>query len=137
MRTAIDTNVISALWSKEESAPRIAAALGEAKNAGGLVISPAVYAELLAHPATNEDSVNSFLAETHVEVDFELPRPVWLEACRRFAKYAVRRRRSGGEGPRRLLPDFIVGAHALTEADRLMTLDPRRYSRDFPELTLV
>jgi len=36
-----------------------------------------------------------------------------------------------------LLADFIVGAHALTRSDRLLTLDPSRYSRDFPELEQI
>jgi predicted nucleic acid-binding protein len=36
-----------------------------------------------------------------------------------------------------LLADFIIGSHALSEADRFMTLDPKRYKQDFPELTLI
>jgi hypothetical protein len=38
--------------------------------------------------------------------------------------------------PESLLADFVVGAHALLLADRLMPLDAARYSRDFPELLL-
>jgi len=38
---------------------------------------------------------------------------------------------------KRLLSDFIVGSHALEQADRLMTLDPKRYNRDFPELKII
>ena len=137
MRTAIDTNVLSALWSKEPLAPDIARSLGNAKTEGGLVVGAPVYAELLAYPRATESFVNTFLTDTGIDVDFEFPQPVWLEAGRRFARYAKRRRRSRHQGPRRLLADFIIGSHALTQADRLMTLDPKRYKKDFPELKLI
>jgi predicted nucleic acid-binding protein len=137
MRTAIDTNVLSALWSKEPLASDIARNLGDAKTDGGLVVSAPVYAELLAYPKATESFVNGFLADTDIVVDFEFQRSVWLEAGRRFARYAKRRRRSAGEDPKRLLADFIIGSHALAQADRFMTLDPKRYTRDFPELKLV
>jgi hypothetical protein len=81
--------------------------------------------------------VNGFLSDTGIDVDFEFQQSVWLEAGRRFARYAKRRRRSAREGPKRLLADFIIGSHALTQADRFMTLDPQRYKQDFPELKLL
>lgn len=137
MRTAIDTNVLSALWSKEPLASRVAGSLGGARNEGGLVVSAAVYAELLAHPSAAESFVNNFLADTGIVVDFEFQQSVWVEAGRRFARYAKRRRRSPREEPERLLTDFIIGSHALAQADRLMTLDPKRYQRDFPELKII
>jgi predicted nucleic acid-binding protein len=36
-----------------------------------------------------------------------------------------------------LLADFLIGSHALVQADRLLTLDPHRYSQDFPEVRLM
>jgi predicted nucleic acid-binding protein len=137
MRTAIDTNVISALWSKEPLSVEIARNLANAKSEGGLVVAAPVYAELLAYPKGTESFVNHFLADTGIDADFEFPQPVWLEAGRRFARYANRRRRTARQGVRRLLADFIIGSHALAQADRLMTLDPKRYSQDFPELKLT
>src|SRR2546430_2286458 len=47
MRTAVDTNVLSALWSKEALGLDIARNLGNAKTEGGLVVGAPVYAELL------------------------------------------------------------------------------------------
>ena len=137
MRTAIDTNVLSALWSMEPLAPDIARSLGNAKSEGGLVVAAPVYAELLAYPKATESFVNRFLADTGIDIDFEFERPVWLEAGRRFARYAKRRRKVARQSPRRLLADFIIGAHAMMQADRLMTLDPTRYKIDFPELKLT
>lgn len=137
MRTAIDTNVVSALWSKEPAAGRIGVELGNARNEGGLVVGAPVYAELLAYPGATEAFVNDFLADTGIVVDFALSEDVWLEAGRRFARYAKRRRKATSKSPRRLLADFVVGAHAMKQANRLMTLDPQRYQQDFSELKLV
>lgn len=137
MRTAIDSNVLTALWSNESVASNAEQSLARAQAEGGLVVGAPVYAELLAHPRITESLLNAFLADTAIDVDFELGRDVWLDAGRRFALYAKRRRRLTHENPKRLLADFIIGSHALTQADRLMTLDARRYERDFPELKLV
>jgi predicted nucleic acid-binding protein len=137
MRTAIDTNVISAIWSRESSAEKAAVKLGEAKKDGVLLISPFVFAELLAYPGASEAYVHGFIVATGVVVDFKIDEQVWTMAGLRFARYAARRRKSTGEGPRRLLADFLIGAHALVQAERLLTLDPRRYSQDFPELRLL
>ena len=137
MRTALDTNVLSALWSNEPIAVRLAAKLGNARQDGALLVSAPVYAELLAHPAFPESSINAFLSETGISVDFDILREAWLEAGRRYSKYAARRRRAAAQESKRLLADFIVGAHALVQADRFMTLDTGRYKRDFPELKLL
>jgi len=89
MRTAIDTNVLSALWSKEPLASDIARNLGNAKKEGGLVVSAPVYAELLAYPKATESFVNDFLADTGIAVDFEFQQPAWVEVGRRFARHAT------------------------------------------------
>lgn len=137
MRTAIDSNVLSALWSKEPSAGSIATRLGEAKGDGALLIAPVVFAELLAYPGATESFLKNFLADTGVTADFNLQEAVWTEAGQRFARYAGRRRKSGHGNPKRLLADFLIGAHALVQADRLMTLDLTRYKQDFPELKII
>ena len=137
MRTALDTNVLSALWSVESDASRIAAALGDARALGGLVICGPVFVELLAHPSITETFIEHFLQETGISVEFELEEPIWRQAGTAFAAYARRRRRSGGDPPKRLLVDFLIASHALLRADRLMTLDARRYNQDFPALRIV
>ncbi len=137
MRTAVDTNVVSALWSREPLASRLATLLGQAQSAGALVICGPVYAELLAHPLAEEAFVRQFLTDTNVRVDLELDESVWSRAGQAFSAYAKRRRSSGGGEPRRLLVDFLVGAHAELRAERLLTLDASRYVQDFPGLKLV
>jgi predicted nucleic acid-binding protein len=135
--TAIDTNVVSVLWAGVAESKNLVGLLDDARRIGSLVICPAVYAELLANPRVDEDRVNRFLGETGIVVEFNLTKGAWVEAGRRYALYAARRRASAGGATKRLLADFIIGAHALVQADRLMTLDRGRYERDFPELKLV
>ena len=137
MRTAVDTNVISALWSGEPASDGMAALLGRARSEGGLVISAPVFAELLAYPSATLTFVRQFLETTHVVTDFSLDEAVWHAAGAAYATYAQRRRRSKDASPKRLLVDFIVGAHAMLKADRLLTLDAARYKLAFPKLLTV
>lgn len=137
MRTAIDSNVVSAIWSGEPSTPELVAKLDEARLKGALLISPFVLAELHAYPGATEVFIRGFLSSTGVAVDYRLEERIWAETGRRFARYAARRRESSGTGPKRLLADFLIGTHALVQADQLLTLDPRRYSQDFPEVRLL
>jgi predicted nucleic acid-binding protein len=115
----------------------MASLLGESRKLGGLVICAPVYAELLAHPQANQNFVDSFLLDTGVTVEFVLDEPTWREAATAFAAHAARRRTRQGDQPRRLLVDFIIGAHAIEKSDRLLTLDPSRYRTDFPQLALL
>jgi predicted nucleic acid-binding protein len=102
-----------------------------------LVICAPVYSELCAYPGASRPFVLKFLNETGILVDFAITEAVWDETALRFADYANRRRKSGGGSPKRMLVDFIVGAHALLKAERFLTLDQGRYIKDFPELNLV
>lgn len=106
MRTALDTDVPSALWSAEPEASRIAAVLGDARALGGLVVCGPVFAELLAHPSATETFVENFLQETGILVAFELEDAVWRKAGTAFATYARRRRRSGGRSTKTIVGRF-------------------------------
>jgi predicted nucleic acid-binding protein len=136
MKTALDTNILSAIWSREPSAPRIVSALDRANGSGSLVVSLPAYAECFAHPFVSEAQIESFLAEVGIHIDSRLVEDVWIEAGRRYRQYAVHRRKSGSEPPRRILADFLIGAHALLQTDCLMTLDEQHYRNYFPELLL-
>jgi len=115
----------------------MAAMLGQFRGEGGLVICAPVYAELLAHPKATPEFVDGFLGHTGIVVEFALGEPIWRQAGGRFSGYARRRRLSAGGAPRRLLVDFLIGAHALAQADCLLSLDPTRYIQDFPELKIL
>lgn len=137
MKTALDSNILSALWSTEPSAALVRTELKRARAQGAVVLSAPVYMEISAHPLVMRGFVDRFLAETNITVDFVVDEPVWRKAAERFSSYAQRRRRSGGTSPKRLPADFVIAAHALLEADCLFTLDPSRYQKDFPDLRLV
>ncbi len=137
MRTALDTNVLSGLLSREPNTGDIVAALGRCAQEGQVLISPVVYAELLAYPNATETFLRSFVELTGIRVAYTVDASVWDESGRRFARYAARRRQSTQEGPRRLLADFVIGSHALASADRLMTFDQSFYKQYFPELRLL
>jgi len=123
VRTAIDANIISSIWSNEPAAEKVVEQLGMARQEGILLISPFAFAELHAHPNMTAGDVRSFLDATGIVIDYKLEEKVWAEAGLRYARYAARRRQSTGEGPRRILPDFLIGAHALVQAERLLTLE--------------
>lgn len=137
MRTALDTNILSPLWSGEPSAVGIPAQLERIRSEGALAVCGPVFVELAAHPSVDAHVVEKFLREMNITVDFDLGEDIWRLAASTFAAYALRRRRSGGGPPKRLLVDFIVASHAMLNADRLMTRDAKRYGQDFPNLRLI
>jgi predicted nucleic acid-binding protein len=80
--------------------------------------------------------IESFLADTGIAVELQMLDDVWTLAGRRYRQYAIRRRQFQAEPPRRILADFLVGAHALLQAERLITQDVKFYRTNFPELLL-
>jgi predicted nucleic acid-binding protein len=66
MKTALDSNVLSSIWSAESSAARVKQQLIEARAQGSIVICGAVYAELAAHPLASPRMVDRLLAEAEL-----------------------------------------------------------------------
>ena len=122
---------------EEPSSPDCKVRLENARRRGTLVICAPVHCELHACPGITPETINNFLHDTAIVADFQVSEEVWQESATRFARYASRRRRSRGTSPKRMLVDFLVGAHALLTANCLLTLDKERYARDFPELKLL
>lgn len=96
-----------------------------------------VYAELLAGPGATVASLDAFLDGTGIAVDDAIPLTLWREAGLAYHAYAERRRASTGTLPRRILADFIIGAHALHRATALLTLNRGDFARMFPALPLI
>lgn len=138
MTTAVDTNVVIALWDKDPGLSLAAQnALEAAFNRGTLVAAAPVLAELMAAPGRTEAFVGSFFEETGIAIDWQLGEQVWHSAGRAFRAYADRRRKQRDTGTRRTLADFLIGAHAVANGYRLLTLDDRLYRASFPALTIV
>lgn len=129
--TLVDSNVLlDVLTGDPEWAEWSAAALARQADAGALVVNPLVYAEVAARFDRIED-----LEEALPAAYFER-RPLPWEAAFLAGRTFVRYRRRGGQR-RSPLPDFYIGAHALTDRLTLLTRDARRYRSYFPALRLI
>jgi hypothetical protein len=138
MTTSIDSNAIAALWNNEDPLNAVAIKmLGQAGMRGKLVVSAPVYSELMAGPLRDEASLDMFFADTGIEIDWVLEEEIWREAGRAYSGYTRRRKSSGGDGPRRILADFLIGAHALVRGYSLLTVDYRHFAVAFPTLTII
>jgi predicted nucleic acid-binding protein len=138
MTTAIDTNILVVLWDPEDSLNLpVRAALDAALGMGNLIVAGPVYAELLGFPSRSEDFLDYFFKESGMFVDWNLNERIWRVAGRAFQAYAARRKRHRDPGPRRILADFLIGAHAQQNSFRLLTLDDGIYRAAFPRLTIV
>ncbi|HKO04584.1 MAG TPA: type II toxin-antitoxin system VapC family toxin [Candidatus Acidoferrales bacterium] len=138
MTTAIDSNVLVALWDKDDTLNTIAqSALNSAYQQANLVVSAPVYAELLAYPVRGEAFLDSFFRDSGILIDWRLDEAVWRVAGLAFRSYAARRRGERDAGPRRILADFLIGAHAAHNGFALLTLDDRLFRAAFPRLSLI
>ncbi len=138
MKVAVDTNVFIRLLSGDQDlAPPARVALERTSQEAEIVVSPVVFAELVAGSRSLEE-VARFFEEKSITVHWDLDRQVWREAGLRYAAYARDRRKEGSGGPRRILADFLIGSHALRMAGaNLLTSDTRIFANYFPELRIV
>jgi len=137
MTTALDTNVVVAYWGPDPSLNRaVQAALESSFGHGNVTVAAPVFAELVAGPGRSEDFVNGFFEHRGIASDWHLDEAIWRSAGRAFRGYAERRRKHRDSGTRRILADFLIGAHAVAHGYRLLTMDERLYRAAFPTLKI-
>lgn len=138
MTTSIDTNVLIALWDHHDTFHKqVQKTLDEISESSQMVITGVVYAELLASPGRDEDFIDYFLRRTGIRVDWHIGEEVLRMAGLGFRAYSARRKRGHADQPRRILADFIIGAHAESNGHTLLTLDQRLYKPSFPDLRVL
>lgn len=131
MITAIDTNILlDILVPNDAFCDASIRALEDAATEGSLVICDLVYAETCIHFHSQRDC-DAFLQDNEIRVE-TLSREAHFLASRAWRLY----HKQGGKRTR-ILADFLIGAHAQTQANRLLSRDRGFYRGLFPELQLV
>lgn len=131
MITAIDTNVLlDILKPNLEWKDAAFRNLNFAAQAGSLCICDIVYAELCGHFETRGEC-DQFLKDLEILID-PMERDTLFLTSRIYQLY----RKQGGQR-NRILADFMIGAHAMSQAQCLLTRDRGFYQKLFPELKIM
>lgn len=149
MKTVVDTSALIALLNADDAHNEAATALhGRAHEEGVLCINDVVYTELAVY-FEKQRHVDAFVDDTGLRLE-DLSRETLYVAGQRYHSYLDSRgeeltcHRCGHEGryecpdcgaqirsKQHIAADFLIGAHAAEQADRLLTFDTGFFSTYF------
>lgn len=131
MITAVDANVLVDVFIADRRfGERSREALRLCRHEGSLVACDVVWAEVVGAFGTSLDAAD---AMRRLRVGFS---PLDLEASI-VAGSAWSAYRAAGGPRRRVVADFLIGAHCLQVADRLLSRDRGFYREHFQDLTVL
>ena len=130
MKTAVDSSVLFDIVKGAPGAAAAQAALEAALSQGPACVCAVVVAEMGRY-FQSENDLRDFLNDCQIDLD-AVSMESALEAARIMRSYAR------NKGPReRVAPDFLIGAHAIKQADALITSDAGFFRHYFEGLTVV
>lgn len=139
MKYSLDTNVIISHFKGDKFSNDTDSFFAWVKDAGHeMYIADIVYAELYTGVYLSNDSANEekrlqrFLAVNNIEVKYTTSKTA-KRAGELYAKNLLKNKRS----LKRILPDFVIGAHAEQYSDAFVTWNPSDYDINKEVMTPV
>ena len=131
MVTSVDSNIVLDITTGDPSAKALATqALKRANQDGAIVASVVAYAELAVSYRSGAE-LDALLLLLKITID-----PLDQQTAFLAGRYHDEYRQRGGTRTR-ILPDFLIAAHAARRSDRLLTRDARFFGDHFPGLTAI